>query len=129
MPDLGEGTVDAERAHRAQLLQRGLHREPGVDEHMVNVHPEDLLHALFAVRSGKCFLIGKRVRILRPQPHVAGQDAMAIRVVERLEVVPLVDGHRRERGEHVIGERRVAGLLLDVLLDLVRRAAGRLVDH
>src|SRR5437763_1464149 len=49
VPDLGERAIDAQWAHRAQLLQRRLHRQAGIDQHVVDVDAEDLLHALLAV--------------------------------------------------------------------------------
>src|SRR5581483_9370139 len=44
VPDLGQRLVDAERPHGAQLLQRRLHREAGIEQHMVDIDAEDLLH-------------------------------------------------------------------------------------
>ena len=37
MPDLGQRLVDAERPHGAQLLQRRLHRQPRIKQHVVDV--------------------------------------------------------------------------------------------
>ena len=48
-------------------------------------------------------------------------------IVERLEVVPFVDGHRGESRQHVVRERRFAAIPLDHQLDVARRTAGRLM--
>src|SRR5688572_28806861 len=61
VPDLGEGAVDAERAHRAQLLQRRLHREAGVDEHVVDVDADDLLEARLPVRLDHQLAVGEEI--------------------------------------------------------------------
>ncbi len=129
MPDFGQRPIHSQGTHRAQLLQGRLHRQPRIDQHVMDVHAEDLLHTLLAVGLLHRALILERVRVLRAQPHVAGQNAVAVGVVERLEGVPFVDGHGREGRQHVIGQRRLAGLLLDGELHVASGAAGRLVRH
>src|SRR5437879_6876469 len=93
----------------------------------MDVGGEYLLLAFFAVGPGEHAFILERIRVPRPQAHVAGEDAVAVRVVERLEVVPLLDRHGRERREHVIRERDLAGALLDLELYVPRRAPRRLM--
>src|SRR5260370_2793123 len=51
---------------------------------------------------------------------------MAVAIADGLEGIPLAD-RRREGGEEVIAERRVAAFLLDRLVDLAGRGAGRFV--
>ena len=130
VPDLGERAVDTQGPHCAKLLKGRLHREPWIDQHVVDVDADDLLEALLPVRLDHDLVVGERVGVLRPQTHVAGEDAVAVRVADGLEVVPLVDGHRGEGRQHVV-RKGLAALcpLRDLLLHLVRGAAGRLMHH
>ena len=96
---------------------------------MMDVGRENLFLAFFAISGDQAFFVGEGVGVLRPQTHVTGENAVAVRVVEGLEVVPFFDGHRRECREHVVGERGVAGLFLDLVFYLEGSPTGGLVRH
>ena len=89
----------------------------------MDVDAQDLLHALLAVGLLHRLLVGQRVGVARAQSHVAGEDAMAVTIADRLEGIPFGD-RRREGREEVVAERRTAAFLPDRLLDLAGGAAS-----
>jgi hypothetical protein len=115
-----------DRPQAAQLLQRRLHRQVRIDQHVVDAARQVLLGLRVAVGLLQQRLVLERVGVARAQAHVGLQDAVAVREVDRLHGIPLLEA-RSERRQVVVVERRAALLGLDALLDPARRDAGRLV--
>jgi hypothetical protein len=61
---------------------------------MVDIDAEDLLHALFAVGLLHHLLVSQRVGVAWPEPHVAGEDAVAAGIADGLELIPFADRRR-----------------------------------
>ena len=64
-------------------------------------------------------LVFHRIRVLRAQAHIAGEETMAVGMADRIELAPFLD-RRLEGGNEAVGERRLAAV---ALLDLRVRPA------
>ena len=96
MPDLRQRLVGRDRAQAAQLLQRRLHRQVGVDQHVVDAARQVLLGLLLAVGLFQHAFVLQRVRVVRAQAHVGLQDAVAVREVDGLHLRPTARSSTRK---------------------------------
>ena len=126
VPDLRQRLVRRDRAQAAQLLQRRLHRQVRVHQHVVDAARQVFLGLLLAIGLFQQRLVLQRVLVLRAQPHVGLEDAVALRIVDGLHAVPLLEA-RRERRQVVVVQRHRALLFLQPALDTSGGDAGALV--
>src|SRR6185437_15026510 len=110
MPDLGESSVWRQRPQHAQLLQWGLHRQVRIDQYMMNAPSQEGLGLFFAVGLVHRFDVFLRIRVIRPQPHVALENAVTAWEVESLYGIPLLEVRGECRKMVIIERRRFTGL-------------------